>query len=588
MQIGFNLLFKPKYNQMACGLFGAASDDVSKININKLKILGIFNDTRGGHSCGMSIDGDIIIGTHKNKLFKDFITEFDIAGPSTLPVVLGHTRFATGGQHNEDNAHPFGFGSNGDYFNFIGTHNGSLHNEEDLAEEYGIDTTVKTPGVHNSKIMNTRFKIDSEILLEIIYKKGFKVLEKYEGGAALAMYNTKKPNTIYLYHGSSPKVANSQHAIEERPLFYYQESENVVYYSSLRSSLEAINDTNGEINEFEHNIVYEIKRGNVASAKKHKIDRSKATQVNSSCSYNNTTKHTPIDYTNKEWDYQLKQWVDKPKKEWNSNTKTWDVIDKKLIQLPASTSTDLLQNHHNEYVKLMTDYHKDKVYYENLRFYMNKTLLNGVYVLTRDHNLVKVCEYVSVFNLLYEKLNKSDLLLFETPIKFYFIRGIQMQDEKDYIAIQDKSDNYSMEQLSHCSVYPIKDLTKENSLCYYRGNIATLSFSTLVGKDIIKIANGTCKDISRKPVNFTGELYYLKEDIKILENIKEQTSLIIEIKEDKNDDNVMVDLYKENILATVEYCIEDTDLSLSNNYVQNQIKTKFDKIKEFVTNILTI
>ena len=71
MQLGFNLLFKSKYNQMSCGLFGAAAGDVNDINIDKLKILGIFNDTRGGHSCGLSIDGDIIIGTYKNKLFKD-------------------------------------------------------------------------------------------------------------------------------------------------------------------------------------------------------------------------------------------------------------------------------------------------------------------------------------------------------------------------------------------------------------------------------------------------------------------------------------------------------------------------------------
>ena len=178
MQLGFNLLFKSKYNQMSCGLFGAAAGDVNDINIDKLKILGIFNDTRGGHSCGLSIDGDIILGTYKNKLFKDFISEYDIAGPNELPVVLGHTRFATGGQHNEDNAHPFGFGTNKDYYDFVGTHNGSLHNEDDLAEEFNIDTNVKTPSKHNPSFNTTRFKIDSEILLEIVYKHGFKVLEK--------------------------------------------------------------------------------------------------------------------------------------------------------------------------------------------------------------------------------------------------------------------------------------------------------------------------------------------------------------------------------------------------------------------------
>jgi len=252
MQLGFNLLFKPKYNQLACGLFGAAADDVNKINIDKVKILGIFNDIRGGHSCGISVDGDIILGTYKNKLFKDFITEHTIVQPDTLPVILGHTRKATGGLHNEDNAHPFGFGVNGDFYDFIGTHNGSLNNEKELAEMYDILDNETTISKFNHK--NIRYKIDSEILLEIIYKKGFSVLKDYNGAAALALYNTKKPNTIYLYHGASKKTLYNDEQVEERPLFYYQESENVVYYSSIKESLEAINDTNGEIKAFDHNI----------------------------------------------------------------------------------------------------------------------------------------------------------------------------------------------------------------------------------------------------------------------------------------------------------------------------------------------
>lgn len=589
MQLGFNLLFKPKYSQMSCGLFGAAADDVSKININKLKILGIFNDTRGGHSCGISIDGDIMIGTYKNKLFKDFISEFDIATPDTLPVVLGHTRYATGGQHNEDNAHPFGFGTNGDFFDFIGTHNGSLHNEDELAENHGIETSIKTPSVHNAAYNTTRNKIDSEILLEIVYKKGFKVLEEYEGAAALALYNTKKPGTIYLYHGSSPKVVNSKVAVEERPLFYYQESENVVYYSSLKSSLEAINDTNGVIKEFDHNVVYEIKKGNVLSAKKHIIDRSNASQINSSCSYSKSA-HKPTDYSNKKWDFKTRSWVEKDK-----NIKVWDTVDRcwkddvetKVISLPAATK-DILTFHQEEYEKLMTTYHKDRVYYENLRFHMNKVKLHGIYLLTKDSNVLKICQYPSLFDSAYKYSDYKKHDLYDNHIKLYFVDGMQLKSETDYNQLHDKHSKYTIEQLSHCSAYPIKDSSDKDSICYYNGSIATLTFSPLLGKDIIKITNGTCKEINRKPNNFSSVTYYLEIDIETTTKINNQNKKIIETFDNKNDDSVMIDLYKENILATVEYCIDDTDVSLSDNYVQNQIKTKFDKIKEFVTNILTI
>lgn len=591
MQIGFNLLFKPKYNQLGCGLFGAAADDVDKININKLKILGIYNDIRGGHSCGVSIDGDIIVGVNKTKLFKDFITEYDIVGPDTLPVVLGHTRMATGGQHNEDNAHPFGFGTNGDFYDFVGCHNGTLHNDNELAEEYGISTKVESFKNGNK---TTRFKIDSEILLECVYKRGFKVLEKYEGAAALAMYNTKKPNTIYLYHGASPKVHGGSVPIEERPLFYYQESENVFYYSSLKNSLEAINDNNGEIGEFDHNIVYEIKKGNIACAKKHVIDRSKATQVNSSCSFKSKS-YTSIDYSKQEWDYVNKKWVDKvqkPKQVWNIAKKCWEdenknnEEDKKVITLPSTN--DVLKNHQTTFEGIMTSYHDNKVFYENLRFYMNKKLLQGIYVLTKDQTLIHVCNYESLFKVMYDKLDVRHDLLFTEPIKMYFVNGVRMINSTDYAQLQQKFGEFTIEQISHCTPFPIRALT-DNSLAYYKGNLATMSFSTIFGKDIVKLNNGVCKEITRKAVNFSEEtLYYMKEDRDILAKVKELTTPVIETKEDQNDDSVMVDLYKENILATVEYCVDDCDVSLTNNYVQNQMKSKFDKIKEFIIKTLTI
>ena len=563
MQIGFNLLFKPKYDSLACGLFGAAAGDVSKININKLKILGIYNDIRGGHSCGMSIDGDIILGTNKDKLFKDFISTCNIDAPQVLPVVLGHTRMATGGTHNEDNAHPFGFGSNGDYYDFVGTHNGTLHNEDDLAKEYEVST--KSTSFKNGKAI-IRNKIDSEILLEIIYENGFKVLEKYEGAAALAMYNTKKPNTLYLYHGASSKVANGE-AVEERPLFYYQESENVVYYSSLKNSLEAINDTGAIIEEFKHNIVYEIRNGNVAKAKQLIINRSKCTQTNSNCSYTKNYYDYSKNNTNcfaKEWDNTKRTWVDKKE----TNHTLFNIL------------------HHNAQIYLSgnNDF-KDTVYYENLRFYQNKKLLDGIYVLDKNFNLVRICSYYFSFNVIYKEIAKENLF-FDNIVPLYFIDGVRIDTDKDYQILQDTFKTFNISQLSHCSVYPICDINNEEGLIYHKGNVCTNTFAPLFVNYIYKIINGSCKEITKLESKSTSS--YFKEDIELLLKLKEHSKVITLETKEISDDEICIELYKENLLATVEYCKEDCDDSISNNYVQNQIKSKLNQIEKFVTKLLTI
>lgn len=567
MQMGFNLLFKPKYNQLACGLFGAAAGEVSKININKLKILGIYNDIRGGHSCGMSIDGDIILGTYKDKLFKDFISTYNISTPQVLPVVLGHTRMATGGTHNESNAHPFGFGNNGDYYDFIGTHNGTLHNEDELAEEYNVST--KATVFENNKTI-VRNKIDSEILLEIIYENGFKVLEKYQGAAALAMYNTKKANTLYLYHGASSKIANGD-IVEERPLFYYQESENVVYYSSLKNSLEAINDTNGEIKEFDYNIVYEIRSGNVEKAKKHIIDRNKCSQINSSCSYNSRYDHSKYSQTNNYY----------KDRKWCPTEKAWIKEEKKEVDVKILNVVDILyENFTNYFYNKRLD--TSKVYYENLRFYQNKKLLDGIYVLDNKNNLVYVCTHKNSFDVCIDFI--QDLNTFNKIIPLYFVKGIQLISEKDYLILQNNNtfEKFNLAQLSHCSVYPIRDIKLKNSTCYYKGELATLNFSPIHTLDVIKLINGKCTLIEERKIENTS--YFLSDDKLLFNN----NLNIIESKENQCDDSVVVELYKENLLATVEYCTEDCDVSLVDNYVKSQIKSKLKEIEKFILKLLTI
>jgi predicted glutamine amidotransferase len=257
-----------------CGLFGWSGLKPGVFNKDKFNMLGVQNIERGKHSCGVSVDGEIYVGVQGTKLYTDFlIKNYDVLDPKRFPVVLGHTRHATVGLHTAENAHPFGFGvtdndENGVDFKFIGVHNGSLLNHRDLAVQYGIDIEVKSEG-------KTRFKIDSEILLEILYKtKNFKVLSEYNGAAALKWHYTQEPDVVYYYHGMSCKKQGDKEKEEERPLFYWRENKHSLYTSSIEDSLLMIGGTEETVGEFEHNTVYKVTNGDIDNAVKFRVSRS--------------------------------------------------------------------------------------------------------------------------------------------------------------------------------------------------------------------------------------------------------------------------------------------------------------------------
>jgi len=275
------LIFKPKLDTLTCGIFGWAGKDPKKFNRNKLNILGIHNETRGVHSCGISKDGEISIGIDEQKLFRNFLANSSYDNPKLYPLVLGHTRQSTYGAHTIANAHPFGYGtSRGGGYKMIGVHNGTLLNHTPLAKQYGIDTEAPN-GESASRFPLTRTKIDSEIILEIISKtKNYKVLSEYTGAAALVWTDTDKPNVMYCFHGESRKRDWKDSDVEiERPLYFYQESKNSVYISSIFSSLLGIGATTKNSWSFAPNVIYEITDGDVKNAKRTKISRATSFQT---------------------------------------------------------------------------------------------------------------------------------------------------------------------------------------------------------------------------------------------------------------------------------------------------------------------
>ena len=493
-----------------CGIFAWSGENVKHFNKAKFDILGIFNDSRGGDSCGVASDGEIYYGVATGlKRYSQFLAEKNYLTPTKFPVVIGHTRKSSVGIINENNAHPFGFGVNEkhDAYEFIGVHNGTLFNHDDIAKDYDIEISVNKLNDYNVSVFDRR-KIDSEVLLETIYKtKHFKVLSEYNGGAAILFTNTLEPNIIYAFHGASSETKNGT-PIEERPLYYYQETKNSLYISSMAESLIAIGGEMYEnVDEFECNKVYKIKNGNLKAAEIFDISRINALQKKPTVTYGNTTHHSRHDYGyGEEWDGY---------KEENKN-KHWN----------KKKEREVLKNSDNIYEEQIIYPYKNKKYvFNQLRFRRNGHLVTGIFTYFKEYGLVPLeiephqvsvtiaSMMGSIFSFNTEEFTSSitydmvDDINYTVPFKvgkkippiLYIYEGCMMETDLDYITLkkQNVKDTYS---LSHCSMHPIVDASfhhRHQSVqnIVHKGKSFTGKISPFYSNKIYNIINGNLKQI---------------------------------------------------------------------------------------------
>jgi len=248
---------------LSCGLFAFIStkeNGAQKFNWDKFNHLGLDNDERGGDSVGRIIGDDIVKFVNNKKAkttYQDYVINHK--NPDPHHIAIGHTRKASVGLANEANAQPIIIDlANGKKFTMV--HNGTLYNWEDLAKEYGFLSNGKT---------------DSMVLAEIIAHTGFDVLTKYEGAAAIIIKDDREPDTILVFRGASKNYQNKVE--EERPLYYYQESEDSMYISSKEDGLFFIGGYVDTVEEFKANTLYTIKEGQIIDTKEY--DRTKCSSV---------------------------------------------------------------------------------------------------------------------------------------------------------------------------------------------------------------------------------------------------------------------------------------------------------------------
>lgn len=536
------IIFKPKMNILSCGIFGWAGKSIKTFSKAKFDIQGLYNDSRGGDSCGVSTDGEIYYGITGSKHYSDFLHKQGYDAPVLIPTVIGHTRKSSSGTVNADNAHPFGFGDYEKSFEFVGVHNGTLHNQVDLAKMHGLETTVNELNIHGVSTWK-RNKIDSEILLEIIYKnKNFKVLSDYIGGAALLFTNTLEPNVLYVFKGASRLDDYDKTAdVEERPLYYYKESKNSVYISSLQESLEAIGGiANEDLFSFNPNTVYKIVDGNIAAAEKFEISRKNAHQK--PASYKKSYNLCGYEFGKSKYSKDC-EWED--------------------LRTTSKKEEGVEEIQNEKEVRI----YKSPIIFNKLRYHRNGHLVNGICVWIKEYGFVPLCEDVAsadekvlwmnnrAFDLEYgyfmedgTQVIQDEFTLFpftaenkKVPPLSYFYEGIMLETRLDYEAVNSKIKNFNIWDLSEMSKHPIVELHKYTQYgriykaaifkrVAFTGNVCPLGSSKIYYIDKGELVNSKLIEKEEIKDNFSAvDLYNRNQSKQLFLDIdkKEPTQLMV-------------------------------------------------------------
>ena len=293
---------------LCCGIWGLINTKKSKFDKTLFNVLGIHNDSRGGDSCGIFIDGKTEYGIDKTKLYANFYkTSKVIRETDDCKIAIGHCRKASVGVISEATAQPIVLKDADGNIEFVVMHNGTIFNYKALAKKYipNIDITGLT---------------DSQVMARIFYHCGYDCLDEYYGGAVFVIIDYRKGQKIYLFKGASKTNSYAVAESEERP-FYYVQTEDSFIFSSLHSFLGAatpestvyVLPTNQliKVKEDDIYVIKEYSRKNVAQTLPSNYNKEY---------WESVYGYNELDYS--DWDNSNKtKYIQEPKKEVKENKK---------------------------------------------------------------------------------------------------------------------------------------------------------------------------------------------------------------------------------------------------------------------------
>lgn len=254
---------------LGCGIFGIINTKKSPFDYTTFSVLGINNDSRGGDSCGVFIDGQVEYGVDKQKLFEDFMYDSVLVQTTEeCHIALGHCRKASIGKVSLETAQPVCLHNSNNEIEYVLMHNGTIHNYEELAKKYIPEIDIKG-------------MTDSQVMARIFYHKGYDALGEYNGGAVFVIVDYRKGNpTVLMWKGASPKYSTSKDSEEERPLYVSRDVDELVF-SSIGKYLPALRPYN-ELRTIPANCLICYGQNKLVKVKEY--DRSKCQQ----------SKNTPV------------------------------------------------------------------------------------------------------------------------------------------------------------------------------------------------------------------------------------------------------------------------------------------------------
>lgn len=217
-----------------CGLYGFIGFKPTSIPLVTFLSLGVENDTRGGHGCGIFCDGQIEYGPSNEKYFEAFYDQSEILKRiKKAQILIGHDRKASVGGISDEKLQPVCIYNqdNPQQIDFVLMHNGTILNHTELAQKY-----LSMDKATSDKLT------DSQIMARIIAIHGFGVFSEYEGAGAFVIVDYRTPNrepSVFVFKGETKEYPSSKDATEERPLYYIR-TNNGLWFSSTPNYLQIL------------------------------------------------------------------------------------------------------------------------------------------------------------------------------------------------------------------------------------------------------------------------------------------------------------------------------------------------------------